>query len=191
MRSSILGLCLWASAVLASPSSKRAAGTTKLGPDADGKYTINGNGIRAQFIPYGASVSNLFIKSSSGEELDIVLGFDNATYYAKDKSHPHLGGVVGRYANRIRNSTFTVEGMTQHITPNDHPTKDHPKGVDTLHGGPNGYDWRQWTVVKQTANSITFSLVDKEYVFSPPCPYSFPSLPVTHGTYDFKKLNIC
>jgi len=34
--------------------------------------------------------------------------------------------------------------------------------VDTLHGGPNGYDWRQWTVVKQTANSITFSLVDKD-----------------------------
>lgn len=63
--------------------------------DADGKYTISAEGIRAKFIPYGASISNLFINDTNGIERDIVLGFDNASYYSVDKLHPHLGGVPG------------------------------------------------------------------------------------------------
>lgn len=65
------------------------------GPDADGKYTIAAEGIRAQFIYYGASLTNLFVNDTNGIERDIVLGYDNASYYSIDKSHPHLGGVPG------------------------------------------------------------------------------------------------
>ena len=36
------------------------------GPDRDGKFTIYSEGIRAQFIPYGASLTNLFIKDING-----------------------------------------------------------------------------------------------------------------------------
>ena len=64
-------------------------------PDQDGKYTLEAEGIRAKFIPYGASLSNLFIKDKQGIERDIVMGFDNASYYSIDKSHPHLNGVPG------------------------------------------------------------------------------------------------
>jgi len=62
----------------------------------DGKYQISAEGIRANFIPYGASISNLFINDTHGIERDIVLGFDNASYYSVDKLHPHLGGVPGK-----------------------------------------------------------------------------------------------
>jgi hypothetical protein len=61
----------------------------------DGKYTIVAEGLRAQFIPYGASLTNLFINDTHGVERDIVLGYDNASYYEADPSHPHLGGVPG------------------------------------------------------------------------------------------------
>jgi hypothetical protein len=71
--------------------------------DKEGKYTLKAPGIRAQFIPYGASITNLFVKDQNGIERDVVLGWDNATYYTLDASHPHLGGVPGRYANRIKN----------------------------------------------------------------------------------------
>jgi hypothetical protein len=90
-------------------------------PGPDGKYVLQAEGIRATFIPYGASISNLFIKDRTGVERDIVLGFDNATYYSEDKSHPHLGGVPGRYANRIKNRcvspplTPSVGGIVQLI----------------------------------------------------------------------------
>jgi aldose 1-epimerase len=59
----------------------------------NGKYEISSEGIRANFIPYGASISNLFIKDAHGIERDIVLGWDNATYYTEDKLHPHFGQV--------------------------------------------------------------------------------------------------
>lgn len=70
--------------------------------DEDGKYTISAEGIRAQFIPYGASLSNLFINDTSGTERDIVLGFDNATFYGEDTVHPHYGGVPGESAATLR-----------------------------------------------------------------------------------------
>lgn len=66
-----------------------------IGPDADGKYEISAEGIRANFVPYGASISNLFINDTNGIERDIVLGFDNASHYSVDPFHPHLGGVPG------------------------------------------------------------------------------------------------
>jgi aldose 1-epimerase len=144
-------------------------------PGADGKFTLWSEGIRANFIPYGASISNLFINDTNGVERDIVLGFDNATYYSIDASHPHLGGVPGRYANRIKNryisifqtvrgksiinitcSSFVIDGTTYHVLPNEND------GLDTLHGGPNGWDWRNWTVVKYSSDSITFSLDDED-----------------------------
>lgn len=172
MRFSTLSLGLWtATTALAAPPldvlSAYAGLDTRTTtpvrkPDANGKYTLTAPGIRAQFIPYGASITNLFINSTAGKEIDIVLGFDNATYYTLDKQHPHLGGVPGRYANRIKNSTFELDGKAVHILPNEHPTKESPKGANVLHGGPNGYDWRNFTVVRYTDDSITFSLVDKE-----------------------------
>jgi len=68
----------------------------------DGKYQISAEGIRANFIPYGASISNLFINDTHGVERDIVLGFDNASYYSVDKLHPHLGGVPGMLHSRVK-----------------------------------------------------------------------------------------
>jgi hypothetical protein len=67
-----------------------------MGPDKDGKYEISAQGIRGHFIPYGASISNLFVKDKNGIERDIVLGFDNASFYSVDPFHPHLGGVPGK-----------------------------------------------------------------------------------------------
>lgn len=66
-------------------------------------------------------------------------GFDNATYYGVDRQHPHFGGVPGRYANRIRNSSFVIDGEEYHVTPNENPEPGSPNGVDTLHGGPDGW----------------------------------------------------
>lgn len=148
------------------------------GPDADGKYTISAPGIRAHYIPYGASLSNLFINDTHGIERDVVLGFDNASYYSVDTSHPHLNGIPGRYANRIKNSTFEIDGVTSHIIPNEN------NGQDTLHGGPNGWDWRNWTVVAHTESSITFSLAD------PDGEQGFPGEVIAFATYSVENMTL-
>jgi len=136
-----------------SPSAIEGNGSAVL---PNGKYEISSEGIRANFIPYGASLSNLFMNDTHGVERDIVLGFDNATYYSESRLHPHLCGIPGRYANRIKNGTFTIDGETYHTNLNDNG------GLDTLHGGSYGWDYRNWTVVAHTTDSITFSIDDPD-----------------------------
>ena len=158
-------------AATATAAPQYSAPTTAIGPDADGKYEISADGIRGLFIPYGASISNLFITDKHGVERDIVLGFDNASHYSVDQFHPHLGGVPGRYANRIANSSFVIDGEEYHITPNENNNK------QTLHGGPDGWDYRNFTVVAHTTDSITFSIVD------PDGKEGFPGEVVSYITY--------
>ena len=161
--------------------SDASSNDTALGPDESGKYWIHGEGISAAFIRYGASVSNILVKDKNGVERDLVAGFDNATAYELDTVHPHLGGVPGRYANRIKNSTFEIDGVKYDVLPNENPTADHPDGVDTLHGGPKGWDWRNFTVESHTKNSITFSIVD------PDGEQGFPGEVVAYITYTLGK----
>lgn len=173
MRSS--SLLSWTALLLPLASSQSTSNTTL--PDENGKYWIYGEGITASFIPYGASISNLLIKDQYGIVRDVVGGFDNASYYGIDKQHPHFGGVPGRYANRIKNSTFEIDGVTYHVSPNENPTPEAPEGADTLHGGLDGWDWRNFTVESVSTNSITFSIVD------PDGKEGFPGEVISYITY--------
>ncbi|KAK8107545.1 galactose mutarotase-like protein [Apiospora kogelbergensis] len=91
-------------------ASAETSGSKGPGPDKDGLYWIKSEGLMAGFITYGASLSHMLVKDQYGIPRDVVAGFDNATYYEVDKQHNHFGGVPGRYANRIRNSTFELDG---------------------------------------------------------------------------------
>ena len=136
------------------------------------KYTISAPGINASFIPYGARITNLFVNDRNGDPQDVVLGYDDGTAYLNDTEtvHTYFGPVVGRYANRIKNGTFTVGGITSHIPENENA------GHDTLHGGNVGYDQRNWTVVEANTSSITFSLLDQGFE-------GFPGTIITYATY--------
>ncbi|KAK3397021.1 galactose mutarotase-like domain-containing protein [Sordaria brevicollis] len=146
-------------------------------PDPNGKYWLNTSSISLAFIPYGASITNLLLPDKHGNLLDIVAGYDNATAYTLDAAHPHFGSVPGRYANRIKNSTFSIfdEDGTEtkyHVTPNEN------NGLNTLHGGPDGWDYRNFSVVAYTpSSSITFSIVD------PDGKEGFPGEVVSYITY--------
>ena len=136
------------------------------------KYTISAPGINASFINYGARLTNLYVNDKNGTPQDVVLGYDTPMQYINDTKtvHTYYGPVVGRYANRIKNGTFTVDGITSHIPENEN------NGTDTLHGGTVGYDQRNWTVVSFNSSSITFSLLDIAYE-------GFPGTVITYATY--------
>ncbi|KAK3358538.1 galactose mutarotase-like domain-containing protein [Lasiosphaeria ovina] len=123
-------------------------------PAADGRYTISAQGIRAQFIPYGATLTNLFVNDKSGVETDVVLGYDDAAYYAKDTSHPTYNSIPGRYVNRIGKAQFTIDGKSYKTQRND--------GQNTLHSGTNNWSYRVWNVTAAASDSITFSVTDAE-----------------------------
>lgn len=66
------------------------------------KYTLTTDGISASWIPYGARLTNLYVKDCNGTMRDVVVGYDNTTQYLIDSetNHTYFGAVVGRYANR-------------------------------------------------------------------------------------------
>ncbi|MCJ1444275.1 MAG: hypothetical protein MMC23_004776 [Stictis urceolatum] len=136
------------------------------------KYTITAEGINATFIPYGARLTNLLVKDKNGDYQDVVLGYDEGSRYRQDDltNHTYFGPIVGRYANRIKNGTFTIDGVTSHIPNNEHG------GLNPLHGGTVGYDQRNWTVVSHTTDSVTFSFLDKAYE-------GFPGSVMTYATF--------
>lgn len=90
-----IGVCCFSSVVvLGIPESFATDNSQTPKPDSDGKYTLKAEGIRAQFIPYGASISNLFIKDKRGIERDIVLGWDNASSYTRQYWPAQFDGLL-------------------------------------------------------------------------------------------------
>ena len=47
----------------------------------------------------------------------------------------HIDPIIGRYANRIKNSSFVIDGVEYSVEPNENNNN------DTLHGGPDGWDF--------------------------------------------------
>ncbi|KAH6692292.1 aldose epimerase-like protein [Plectosphaerella plurivora] len=123
-------------------------------PGSDGRYTISAKGIRAQFIPYGATLTNLWVKDKHDKEVDVVLGWDDAAFYPVDTSHPVYNSIPGRYANRVANGQYTLDGKTYNLEKND--------GPNCLHSGTNNWSWRMWEVQNVTDDSVTFTLHDAE-----------------------------
>ncbi|KAI0397115.1 galactose mutarotase-like protein [Xylariaceae sp. FL0594] len=128
---------------------------TRPAPGKDGKYTISSSRIKAQFIPYGATLTNLFVKDRDGKEVDVVLGYDNTSYYAVDPGHPVYNSIPGRYVNRIGHGMYRIDNQTYETELND--------GANTLHSGTNNWSYRTWNVTAVTHDSITFSIRDEPY----------------------------
>src|SRR2546429_4692398 len=100
------------------------------------QFTLtNAHGIEVRVITYGGIITTIRTSDRSGQLDDIVLGFDSLAGYLKDS--PYFGAIVGRYANRIRNAQFTLDGTTYHLAKNI--------GENSLHGGVRGFDKVLWT----------------------------------------------
>lgn len=88
-------------------------------------YTMtNSHGLRAKVIQYGGTLISLEVPDRNGTLANIVKGYTNVSSYV---SNPWTGNVIGRYANRIANGKFTLDGVQYLLTKNS--------GGHTLHGG--------------------------------------------------------
>ncbi|TFL04354.1 galactose mutarotase-like protein [Pterulicium gracile] len=117
--------------------------------------------IQAQFIPFGATALAVNVLDKDGEYRDILLGYDEPTRYTNDSNY--FGPIVGRYANRIRNGTFTIPISKNAEGPNPFEVvKNEHDGVNTLHGGEVGYNERPWTILNRDNHTVTFALFDSD-----------------------------
>jgi aldose 1-epimerase len=99
------------------------------------RYTLtNARGMRIRVLTYGGIIQTIEVPDRHGRLANVALGFDNLADYV-DHS-PYFGAIIGRYANRIANGTFMLDGHTYHLPINNPP--------NSLHGGTVGFDKHIW-----------------------------------------------
>jgi aldose 1-epimerase len=118
-------------------------------------YTLtNAHGVEVRAMNYGGIILSLRVPDRKGQLADIVLGHDKAEGYMPNP--PFLGAIVGRYANRIANGTFTLDGKTYTLPKND--------GPNTLHGGiTRTFDKVLWNGEPlKGKNGVAFTYLSKD-----------------------------
>ncbi|MFW6140377.1 MAG: aldose epimerase family protein [Acidobacteriota bacterium] len=128
---------------------KKEFGTMPDGQKIDLYILSNPNGMKAKITNYGAILVSLIVPDKNGELTDITLGYDNLEGYLKET--PYFGATVGRYANRIKNGKFTLNGVEYQLTKNDNDNH--------LHGGIKGFDKKIWNAESfEKEDSVGISL---------------------------------
>ena len=105
---------------------KNFYGTTSNGENVDVFTLKNSSGTAVDIITYGATINSIYAADKNGEFADILIGFD--TIEGNETLSNNQGVTVGRYANRICNGTFEIDGVKYDLVKNE-------KGVTCLHGG--------------------------------------------------------
>lgn len=104
----------------------------------------NDSGTIAAFTNFGARWVGFQMENADGS-VDPVCGFDAIETY-RGLGDAYYGAIVGRYANRIRNGRFEIDGKTFMLPVNN--------GPNHLHGGPDGLHQVVWAVSGLTRHSI-------------------------------------
>ena len=108
----------------------------------------NEAGMEVSIIAYGATVRSVIVPTADGKRVDVCLGYDTIDEYINNDGH--LGGSIGRVANRIRDSKFDLNGVHYELFANT--------GPHHLHGGKRGWDKKIWDYTTDPkTNSVTFT----------------------------------
>ena len=122
--------------------------------EIDGKpvslYTITNGRITAQITNYAAYIVGIYTPDKDGNYTNVVGHNDNIQQYQGFSRTP-VGSALGRYANRIGNATFTLDGVTYNTTRNN--------GAHTLHGGTDGFGRTVWDVEEVSGDTLVLSCV--------------------------------
>ncbi|MBQ9144467.1 MAG: galactose mutarotase, partial [Paludibacteraceae bacterium] len=105
----------------------------------------NRNGLQAQITNYGAKVVSLIVPNKQGEKADVVLGF--STFEEWRNQETYFNAIIGRYANRIKDGKFALDGVEYQLPINN--------GTNSLHGGVHGFNEKVWDIVGQSTYSVS------------------------------------
>ena len=114
--------------------------------------TLDNGILSCKVLTYGATLQSLFVPDKNGNPVDVVLGYDTLREYMENDGY--LGATVGRFANRIADARFSLNGKEYHLAANN--------GPNHLHGGLVGFSHRIWSVEHCTGDTVTLSLISQD-----------------------------
>lgn len=113
---------------------RAAFGRTPAGEAVEAFTLMNPHGVAVRATTYGGTILSLLVPDRDGHLADVVLGHDSLEEYIGDSNY--FGAIIGRFANRIANARFTVDGKAYRLAANN--------GPNHLHGGRTGFDRVVW-----------------------------------------------
>lgn len=142
--------------------------TTDIDGRRTGLYTLtNANGMEVTVTDFGGRIVSVMVPDRAGELRDVVLGFDNIDDYIHVPSD--FGAAIGRYANRIGQGRFTLDGKVYELPKNNFG--------HCLHGGPDGWQYKVYDVVEADDSHIVLAM------YSPDGDANFPGAVEATVTY--------
>ena len=144
-------------------------------------YTLSNGSMQVKITNFGGIVQSIDVPDRSGNLADVALGFKDLAGYVANDVYPqpsggsgttYFGAIIGRYANRIANGTFTLNGHTYLLPKNN--------GANTLHGGTYAWNEKVWTPSTSTGpDGVSLQLT----YTSPAGQDGFPGTVVATVTY--------
>ncbi len=128
---------------------ERAAFRATVGDRQTDLYTLtNAAGMEVCVTSFGGRIVSVMVPDRDGELRDVVLGFDKVADYIGIPSD--FGASIGRYANRIAQGRFTLDGVTYDLPKNNFG--------HCLHGGPDGWQYRVYEAEQPAGNVLKLTL---------------------------------
>lgn len=118
-------------------------------------------------LDLGATAHRLEVTGADGGRRNVLLGHATPQDYLA--STDYIGGTIGRYANRIAEGRFSIDGQPFEVGTHDRGNH--------LHGGPDGFDRRLWEIAEHSPEHVTFELL------SPDGDQGFPGNLRARATY--------
>ena len=120
----------------------------------DGKavdlYTLSNDKVTVQITNYGGFVVSMLAPDRNGNYTNIVTHYNNIREY-QNFNLGMVGPALGRFANRIANAKFTLDGKEYNLTKN---AREH-----ILHGGNKGFDHVVWDVLSSDSKKLVLKCV--------------------------------
>ena len=158
-------LCVWAVAALlmaaCTPKAEKATDSgllqSNFRTEVDGKKTDlyilrNKNNMEVCITNFGGRIVSVMVPDKDGQMRDVVLGFDSIQDYISKPSD--FGASIGRYANRINQGKFTLDGVEYQLPRNNYG--------HCLHGGPQGFQYRVYDAVQLNPQELQLTYVAKD-----------------------------
>lgn len=158
-------LCVWAVAALlmaaCTPKAEKATDSgllqSNFRTEVDGKKTDlyilrNKNNMEVCITNFGGRIVSVMVPDKDGQMRDVVLGFDSIQDYISKPSD--FGASIGRYANRINQGKFTLDGVEYQLPRNNYGY--------CLHGGPQGFQYRVYDAVQLNPQELQLTYVAKD-----------------------------
>ncbi len=111
----------------------------------------NASGSFVDILNYGAAIVSIVVPDKNNRLGNVVLNYPNLVDYLADTAY--LGSTIGRFANRISNAGFELDGEAFSLDKND--------GKNTNHGGWKGFN-KQFFDYKIVDDSLVLSIDSKD-----------------------------